>query len=84
MLNRLDQRAVCAVTTLFGNGQLVNRFTDGFLGGVAEHLARPSIPRADSALERDRNERVGGLVEQQLSEGRFRRYPIVIDHFQGP
>ena len=55
--------------TVFRNRQIIDRAPDGLLGGVAEHLVRPSIPDLDPAFERERDEWVRRFVEEQLGEG---------------
>jgi hypothetical protein len=41
---------------------------DRLLGGITEHVVRPSIPKPDPALECQRNEWVRRFFEEQLGK----------------
>ena len=84
IVNGLPERLPCGDPAILGHGQLVDRRPDRFLGRIAEHRLRSSIPGTDPSLERERNQRVRRFVEQQFREGDRRAGSVAVVHLDSP
>ena len=78
--DRLRQGLKRLVTALFRDDQGVDRTTDYLVGCVAEERFSASAPGEDAPVERERDERICGFIEQLLGERRRSICPILVRH----